>query len=81
MKTTTWWEGDCHKARMEGGKHGVLESWRHMDGGLMVVRTTLKPRQGREVSVIWYLEEMSVPGGRTRLHCTGTAVRTYGQIA
>jgi len=40
-----------------------VESWRSVDAGLMVVKTTLMPPgPGKEVSVLFYLEEMSVPG-------------------
>jgi hypothetical protein len=62
VKTTCWWDGQFLKTRMEGGRRGVVETWRSVDAGLMLVKTTLKPTAGREVSVIFYLEEMSIPG-------------------
>jgi len=63
VKTSSWWDGAVHKTRMEGGRRGAVESWRSVDAGLMVVKTTLMPPgPGKEVSVLFYLEEMSVPG-------------------
>ena len=76
VKTKSWWEGDFHKTLMEGGKRGSLESWRHVDCGLMIVRTTLTPSNGRSVSVIWYLEEMSVPG-KTTFHFQIQEILSY----
>ena len=45
MTTTTWWDGDTHKSRFVNGRVGSLESWRYMDGGLMVVRSAMLPRK------------------------------------
>lgn len=58
----SWWEGGFHKTRLSGGAHGTVESWRSIDAGLMVVKTTLRTKEGREASMISYLEEMVVPG-------------------
>ena len=44
---------------MQGGRHGDIETWRYIDAGLMMVRTTLVSKQ---ISALWYLEEMAVPG-------------------
>ncbi len=44
----------------------MVESWRSIDAGLMVVKTSLKTKEGREVSMISYLEEMSTPGAPNR---------------
>ena len=62
VQAKSWWEGQFHKTRMEGGGRGIVESWRSIDAGLMVVKTTLKTKEGREVSMISYLEEMAIPG-------------------
>ncbi|KAK9819583.1 hypothetical protein WJX72_000010 [[Myrmecia] bisecta] len=63
-KTTSWWDGDVHKSRLEGASHGATESWRYMEGGLMVVKTTLHLDKGRQVSVLWYLEAIAPPHKR-----------------
>lgn len=62
MRISSWWENGFHKSRMEGGRHGTVESWRYIDAGLMMVRTTLQNEQGPRCSVLWYMEEMAVPG-------------------
>ena len=63
VKSTAWWDGEVHKSRMEGGKHGSIESWRYMDGGLMVVKTVLiSGKHGKPVTMHWYLEALDVPG-------------------
>ena len=62
MVAKSWWDGQFHKTRMEGGPRGAIESWRSIDAGLMVVKTSLKLKEGKEVSMVWYLEEMTVPG-------------------
>ena len=67
----SWWEGQFHKTRLQGGPRGVVESWRSIDAGLMVVKTSLKLKDGREVSMISYLEDMSVPGGWRNNHVPG----------
>lgn len=73
VTATSWWEGGFHKTRMEGGAHGAVESWRSIDAGLMVVKTTLKSKESRSVSMIWYLEEMAIPGKQayfsSPMHC------------
>ena len=69
MTAKSWWEGQFHKTCMQGSPRGVIESWRSIDAGLMVVKTTLKPKEGREVSMISYLEEMSVPGMQHCIFC------------
>ena len=71
VRTTACWDAaGVHKAThtaLDGGR--VLESWRHADGGLMVVRSWLRvgaatPGAGQGVACLWFLEAVAVPPTR-----------------
>ena len=36
----------------------ACETWRYMDGGLMVVRSALRTDKGRETAMFWFLERV-----------------------
>merc|ERR1712072_793359 len=59
---TTWWEAVdgkmAHKSRMSGGKRGLSESWRWFDGGLMVVKSIVHCKGGKEAWMLWYFESI-----------------------
>ena len=68
VRTRCAWDGPVHKAThaaLDGGR--VLDSWRHADGGLMLVRSALRSGVGpdaatREPAVaLWFLEAVAVP--------------------
>lgn len=69
VKIKAWWEGSIHKSKIEGGRHGTMETWRYMEGGLMMVRTILLNKANPPVSVLWYLEAMQVPGEASDYFC------------
>jgi hypothetical protein len=53
-----------HKSRMEtlGDRPQILESWRYMDAGQMVVKSIFPGNEkGRSVDVFWYLEAIEAP--------------------
>ncbi|CAL5222723.1 g5127 [Coccomyxa viridis] len=63
-KTSSFWDGSIHKSRLEPvdpSSGPSLESWRYMDGGMMVVRSSLRREKGREVVMFWYLESIKIP--------------------
>lgn len=59
---TTWWERVdgkmAHKSKMSGGKRGLSESWRWFDGGLMVVKSIVHCKNGKEAWMLWYFESI-----------------------
>jgi len=66
-KASAAWDGPIHKSRLEpltapawAGLRCVaaLETWRYMDGGLMVVRSVLHRDKGREAAMFWFLERL-----------------------
>ena len=67
-KASARWDGGIHKSRLEpltapawaGTMRRVLacETWRYMDGGLMVVRSALRTDKGRETAMFWFLERV-----------------------
>ncbi|CAK0783750.1 hypothetical protein CVIRNUC_006949 [Coccomyxa viridis] len=63
-KVSSFWDGAIHKSQFEPADPSLkprLESWRYMDGGMMVVRSALRLEKGREVVMFWYLESIEVP--------------------
>lgn len=70
VRTTACWDAaGVHKAThtaVDGGR--VLESWRHADGGLMVVRSLLRVGAAGSApgaTCLWFLEAVAVPPTRT----------------
>ncbi|KAK9838477.1 hypothetical protein WJX81_001623 [Elliptochloris bilobata] len=66
-KASASWDGQIHKSRLEpltvpawADMRRVLatETWRYIDGGLMVVRSSLRPEKGRETVMFWFLERL-----------------------
>lgn len=72
VQIRTWWEGKVHKCRAVGSSFGQLESWRYMEGSLMVVRSRVTAPDSTEGDMYWYFEALPVPH-RNRCNSSGGA--------
>lgn len=59
-RVVTSWDGDVLCSKLEGSPFGTCESWRYVRGNTLVVKTSVKPREGPEAVCYWWYERMEV---------------------
>mmetsp|Transcript_1370 Transcript_1370/g.4082 ORF Transcript_1370/g.4082 Transcript_1370/m.4082 type:complete len:433 (+) Transcript_1370:323-1621(+) len=57
-KATSCWEGGVHKSVLRSKEGNTWESYRYVEGGVMVVKSVYIGADGNRGSMYWYLEEV-----------------------